>query len=572
MTGIAAVKVMWLGTYERDYPRARVLIAGLREIGVEVVERHRPVWERERHKAGAFLRPLPLARAGGRFAAAWAGLAVDGAREPGVDAIVAGYPAQPDALPAWCVARARRVPLVVDMMISLADTLAGDRGRARARDGASALGGHRPGGRCARPTSWWPTRRPAPTGWPGASACPRARLAVVPVGAEPGALPAAPAPPGGPPTALFYGKLAPLHGVATVLEAARRPGAPAAAPDRRRPARALARPASSPATGRPGLSWERWVPYASLGAEVGRAAICLGVFGGERQGGPGRAQQGLAGDGRRPARRDRRHAAVREVLEDGRTALLVPAGDPDALAAALARLAADAALRERLGAAARAVYLERGRPRRWRRACATPSIASNLGGVALAIWPVPGSHDWGDAPELFGPRHDYREALIMRRLLPALPGPEVLNAGAGAGSLTLRLVNAGPAGDLGRRQPRALRLDARRRLRARGAGGQPGAARRPRSASTCRTRRSTRPSAPRCSSTSTTTGRRSSELRAGAAPRGPPARDRAREPRPLRLDRSLGRPPAPLRRAGPGGPHARGRLRRRRGSRAGASR
>jgi SAM-dependent methyltransferase len=54
-----------------------------------------------------------------------------------------------------------------------------------------------------------------------------------------------------------------------------------------------------------------------------------------------------------------------------------------------------------------------------------------------------GAHDWGDAPELFGPRHDYREALVMRRLLPALPGPEVLNAGAGAGTLTLRLVDAG---------------------------------------------------------------------------------------------------------------------------------
>ena len=33
--------------------------------------------------------------------------------------------------------------------------------------------------------------------------------------------------------------------------------------------------------------------------------------------------------------------AVREVLEDGLTALLVPAGDPDALASALGRLAGD---------------------------------------------------------------------------------------------------------------------------------------------------------------------------------------------------------------------------------------
>ena len=52
-------------------------------------------------------------------------------------------------------------------------------------------------------------------------------------------------------------------------------------------------------------------------------------------------------------------------------------------------------------------------------------------------------HEWGSAPELYGPRHDYRESLMLRRLLPALPGPSVLNAGAGAGSLTLRMADAG---------------------------------------------------------------------------------------------------------------------------------
>ncbi len=350
---------MWLGTYERDYPRARVLIEGLREDGVEVVERHRPVWERERHKAGAFLRPLPLARAGGRFAAAWAGLAVEGAREPGVDAIVAGYPAQPDAVPAWCVARARRVPLVVDMMISLADTLAGDRGRAGRLTGAALAGADRV---TLAAADLVVADTAAGADWLAARfGVPAARLAVVPVGAEPARFPALP-PPDGAPTALFYGKLAPLHGVATVLAAARRPGAPpvrligdgqlgpwlAAELERDRP---------------PGLTWERWVPYESLGGEVGRAAICLGVFGESAKAArvvPNKVWQAMAA-GRPVVTADT--AAVREVLDDGRSALLVPPGDPAALAGALARLAGDAALRARLGAAGRAVYLERGAPR-----------------------------------------------------------------------------------------------------------------------------------------------------------------------------------------------------------------
>ena len=50
---------------------------------------------------------------------------------------------------------------------------------------------------------------------------------------------------------------------------------------------------------------------------------------------------------------------IGEVLEDNRTALLVPPGDADALASALARLSDDRALRECLGAEARRVVLER---------------------------------------------------------------------------------------------------------------------------------------------------------------------------------------------------------------------
>jgi len=54
-----------------------------------------------------------------------------------------------------------------------------------------------------------------------------------------------------------------------------------------------------------------------------------------------------------------RVGVIPEILDDGRHALLVPAGDADALAAAIARLLADPLLRARLAEAGRGLFLER---------------------------------------------------------------------------------------------------------------------------------------------------------------------------------------------------------------------
>jgi SAM-dependent methyltransferase len=56
-----------------------------------------------------------------------------------------------------------------------------------------------------------------------------------------------------------------------------------------------------------------------------------------------------------------------------------------------------------------------------------------------------GEHEWGSGtgPEFMGPRHEYRESLIQRRLRRAVPAGRVLNAGAGAGSLTASLLARG---------------------------------------------------------------------------------------------------------------------------------
>jgi SAM-dependent methyltransferase len=53
------------------------------------------------------------------------------------------------------------------------------------------------------------------------------------------------------------------------------------------------------------------------------------------------------------------------------------------------------------------------------------------------------THEWGTAPEFIGPRHQLREGLLLDLFLSAGPGPEVLDAGAGQGSLSAKLAELG---------------------------------------------------------------------------------------------------------------------------------
>lgn len=348
---------MWLGTYESDYPRTRVLHAGLRELGVPVVEMHRPVWELRRHKVGMGAGQTAASLA--RHAGAWAGIGREVARRPAARAVVAGYLAQPDAPFAWLAARRLKVPLVVDFMISLWDTLAGDRGRA----GAMAARGLRAVDRLAIRAAdlvLADTHANARFLVEKLGAHPD-RVAVVPVGAEPHRFPASPMP-SGPARAVFYGKLSPMHGLDTILAAARRPGVP--------PIRMIgdgqlgpwldAEVARDPP---PGLERISWVPYEGLGAEISACAISLGVFGVSDKASrvvPNKVWQAMAA-GRAIVTAD--GPAIREVLTHGDDALLVPPGDPVALGDALAGLAADAALCARLGTRAQATFQRVGAPR-----------------------------------------------------------------------------------------------------------------------------------------------------------------------------------------------------------------
>jgi SAM-dependent methyltransferase len=53
------------------------------------------------------------------------------------------------------------------------------------------------------------------------------------------------------------------------------------------------------------------------------------------------------------------------------------------------------------------------------------------------------THVWGTAPDFIGPRHELRERLLLDLLLSARPGPEVLDGGAGQGTMSRRLAELG---------------------------------------------------------------------------------------------------------------------------------
>jgi glycosyltransferase involved in cell wall biosynthesis len=305
------------------------------------VERHVPVWEGREHKFHGGLRAL------GRLAVAEARLLRR--HRDRFDALVVGYPGHAD-LPAARRAAGGR-PVVFDPLVSLVDTLVNDRGRFRRGSlAARALAlADRSALRAAdRVVADTAANRAYLAELAG---IPASRIDVCFLGAEErlfraGWTPAEPF------TCLFVGKLIPLHGVETILSAARRaPQLSVRVVGSGQVEHVLAgRPAN--------VEWIPWLPYERLPGELSRAGCALGIFGTSDKAArviPNKAFQAIA-TGTPLVTGDT--PAARELLTDGESALLVPRGDPDALAEALLRLAQDPALARRLGVGGLAAYRE----------------------------------------------------------------------------------------------------------------------------------------------------------------------------------------------------------------------
>jgi glycosyltransferase involved in cell wall biosynthesis len=348
------MRVLYFGTYERDYPRNAQVISCLRHAGVDVVEHHVGVWEGRRQSW----------RAGAGRAAALAAAELRLLRRPssGFDVLLVGYPGHFD-LPAARRAAGGRRPVVFNPLVSLLDTFVGDRGRFRPGSGAArALAAIDRRALRAADLVVADTEANARR-FAELAGLPPDRLEVCFVGAEerlfrPGWTPQEPF------TCLFVGKLIPLHGLPTILGAAR------AAPEIR--LRLVGSGQLEPLLDNrsSNVEWIRWVDYERLAEELHRAGCALGIFGTSDKAQrviPNKAFQALA-CGTPLVTADT--LAARELLVDGESALLVPPGDAAALAAALRRLASDPGLARKLGDGGQAAYREHASEdvlgRRWR--------------------------------------------------------------------------------------------------------------------------------------------------------------------------------------------------------------
>jgi len=271
--------------------------------------------------------------------------------DPGdAEMLVIGYPGHADMAVAKRVAGGR--PVVFNPLVSLADTLVDDRGVVSRRSlRAAALRTLDRYAFRAADLVVADTRAHAAY-FQDAFGLPSERVAVALVGAEDALFhPAETEQPGF--HVLFVGKLIPLHGLETILAAANLvPDVPFVIAGEGQLAPLLAdRPAN--------VEHVPWIEYRALPEAYRRAGGALGIFGTGAKAArviPNKVFQALACA--RPVITADTPAA-RELLTDGRDALLVPPGDPSALAAAIRRVVGERGLADRIAAAGRRTYEER---------------------------------------------------------------------------------------------------------------------------------------------------------------------------------------------------------------------
>jgi glycosyltransferase involved in cell wall biosynthesis len=339
--------ILCWGTYDISKPRARLLLKGLRLAGAEVDERHIDIWSGvvDKSQVSGLRQRLSIAA---RWLLSYPRLAWQLARVPKPDVVLVGFPGILDMLVAAPIARLRGIPLAWDMFMSLYDTIVEDRQMLH-RGGVAARLLHALEGFALRRAdlvfldTQAHARRietlfglvPGSAGavWVGAETehfhaeTIRETTAAERVGSS-GQSPL---------RVLFYGQFIPLHGIDTIVQAARLTrnepiewqligkGQEAA----RIKAMLVEQPLSK-------VCWDEWVDYSQLHQQIAAADVCLGIFGTSDKAAsviPNKVFQ-IVAMGRPLITRD--SPAIREMLESTPPCVsLIPPSDAHALAVAV---------------------------------------------------------------------------------------------------------------------------------------------------------------------------------------------------------------------------------------------
>jgi len=327
--------VLW-GTGDTGKPRVRLLDAGLRAQQVEVIDCRTAVWDGIADKS-QIRGPWRWAGRLLRLVLAYPRLVWRYLRLPAHDWVLLGYPAIPDIFVIRPFARLRGARVAMDWFLSAYDTVVLDR---------KLVAPTHPLARLLRRVEGWAIRLPDRLLMDTRAHARRMETLFgldaghcdhVWVGAEARffvSAPTRPRAPGSPLRVLFYGQFIPLHGVQTIIEAARQlrdePIEWLLIGRGQDAARIRAMLDDVPL---PRLQWLDWIDYEQLPATIHDADVCLGIFGMSDKAAsviPNKAFQALAA-GRPVVSLD--SPAMRELLGAPQdVARLVPAGDATALA------------------------------------------------------------------------------------------------------------------------------------------------------------------------------------------------------------------------------------------------
>jgi glycosyltransferase involved in cell wall biosynthesis len=336
------MRVLLFGTYDAvAHPRIAILGEGLRASGVEVAECNAPLGLGTAARVAMLAQPWRVPALLARLARRWLTLARSAGRMRRPDVVLVGYLGHFDVHLARLLFRG--VPIVLDHLVSASGT-----GRDRRLDGgprrallrmidAAALAAaavvlvdteeHR----AALPERYRSRAVVVPVGAPAGWFAAAARAGLEPGGRADGH---------GPLRVVFYGLYTPLQGTPVIAAALSLiTGAPIEVTMIGGGQDAAAARAAAAANA--AVHWVDWVPAAQLPALVAAHDVCLGIFGTGDKAlcvVPNKVFQGAAA-GCAIITSDT--APQRRAL--GPAAVLVPPGDPRALADALLRLAADRA-------------------------------------------------------------------------------------------------------------------------------------------------------------------------------------------------------------------------------------